>query len=92
MTEKDLAIVAMDNDEAVDDEAADGEGADEAAGETTGRGTMVIRIWSGEGDEGGFRARLTFSRTVKDQPHVRVARSRDAILQTVHEWLEEFDG
>ncbi|MDJ0354956.1 hypothetical protein [Paenarthrobacter sp. PH39-S1] len=77
MNKKDLAIVAMDD--------------EEAAEETTGRGTMVIRIWSEEGDEGGFRARLIFSRTAKDRPHLRVAGSHDEILQTVRQWLEEID-
>lgn len=78
LKDRDLAIVTMDDDDAVE--------------ETDGRGTMVIRVWSEPAGDGPFRARLTFSRTSADQPQVSVVTSPEQLLETVRQWLAEAPG
>lgn len=55
-------------------------------------GALVVRAWVEPGrEDAGLRARITYTASLAAAPDetVRVAASREEVLGTVNEWLDE---
>jgi alkanesulfonate monooxygenase SsuD/methylene tetrahydromethanopterin reductase-like flavin-dependent oxidoreductase (luciferase family) len=78
VNDEELALVDMDNLEAP---AASPRG-----------GTMVMRVWTEEGQQEGFRARLTFTAAEGEESTLVFAGDPEQVVEAVRKWLSRMAG
>ncbi|HEV7166581.1 MAG TPA: hypothetical protein VGN49_01275 [Micrococcaceae bacterium] len=78
LNDEDLALAEMDN--------------AQTPVASSGGGTMVVRVWTEEGQAEGFRARLTFTATDDEQSSLVFAGNPEQVIEAVRQWLSRMAG
>jgi hypothetical protein len=70
-----------------DDSPSEASDQDEPDLAMTSKGTLVIRTWYDSAQPPGFRARLTYSQDLDDEPVTVATADPDEVVIVVRNWL-----
>ncbi|MCU1548222.1 MAG: hypothetical protein JWO29_1173 [Arthrobacter sp.] len=70
-----------------DDWPSGGSDQDQTDSAARSMGTLVIRTWNEPDQTPGFRARLSFSQRLDDQPSTIATADPEEVLSVVRQWL-----